>query len=317
MDLLGPIDDERPAGLDLSEVLAPRGRRRRLVATTHVRAPRSELGDRFQRDAWATLTSGTRATVRYPITTEDRAVGARLGGAIGRRFGADGPPGSVIAAFHGSAGQSFGAFLTSGVDLRLVGEANDHVGKAMSGGRIVIAPPTDDAGEAYLAGNAALYGATGGELFVAGRVGERFAVRNSGAVAVVEGMGEHGCEYMTGGLVVVLGPFGMNMGAGMTGGAIYVRDPDGALPILLNRQLVRITRPTPEERDEVKRLVGRHASLTGSERAARILRTWTVDRRILWRVVPRDAIEDIARRQEGSSRVGRSRTRGRDDQVMA
>ncbi len=200
-------------------------------------------------------------------------------------------------SFDGSAGQSFGAFLASGVDLRLIGEANDHVGKGMSGGRIVISPPDDDVGDAHLAGNAVLYGATGGELFVAGRVGERFAVRNSGAVAVVEGMGEHGCEYMTGGLVVVLGPFGMNLGAGMTGGAIYVRDPDGALPAMLNPQLVWITRPVPEERDEVRRLVGLHASLTGSERAARILEMWAADRRILWRVVPRDATAETARRR--------------------
>ena len=161
----------------------------------------------------------------------------------------------------------------------------------------MISPPADDVGDAHLAGNAVLYGATGGELFVAGRVGERFAVRNSGAVAVVEGMGEHACEYMTGGLVVVLGPFGMNLAAGMTGGAIYVRDPDGALPAMLNPQLVWITRPLPEERDEVRRLVRLHASLTGSDRAARILEMWAADRRILWRVVPRDVTAETARRR--------------------
>ena len=284
-------------GLDLSALLEPSGERRRLGETPAVPASRSDLGDRLHREGWAAVSTGAHATLRYPITTEDRAVGARLGGAIGRRFGTDDPPGSVRASFDGSAGQSFGAFLASGVDLRLVGEANDHVGKGMSGGRIVISPPGDDVGDAHLAGNAVLYGATGGELFVAGRVGERFAVRNSGAVAVVEGMGEHGCEYMTGGLVVVLGPFGMNLGAGMTGGAIYVRDPDGALPAMLNPQLVWITRPLPEERDEVRRLVSLHASLTGSERAARILEMWAADRRILWRVVPRDATAETARRR--------------------
>ncbi|HUL84417.1 MAG TPA: glutamate synthase large subunit [Actinomycetota bacterium] len=301
VDLLVPADGAGADGLDLSELLEPSGERRRLATTPPVPASRSDLGDRLHRDGWAAVSTGAHATLRYPITIEDRAVGARLGGAIGRRFGTDEPPGSVRATFDGAAGQSFGAFLASGVDLRLIGEANDHVGKGMSGGRIVISPPADDVGDAHLAGNAVLYGATGGELFVAGRVGERFAVRNSGAVAVVEGMGEHGCEYMTGGLVVVLGPFGMNLGAGMTGGAIYVRDPDGALPAMLNPELVWITRPLPEERDEVRRLVSLHASLTGSERAARVLEMWAADRRILWRVVPRDGTAEADRRRATAS----------------
>ena len=146
---------------------------------------------------------------------------------MARRFGAGPPPGRVRARFQGSAGQSFGAFLAAGVQLELVGEANDYVGKGMGGGRIVIRPPADDAGDPVLLGNTVLYGATGGELFCAGRAGERFAVRNSGATAVVEGVGEHACEYMTSGTVVVLGGFGRNVGAGMSGGELYVHDPDG------------------------------------------------------------------------------------------
>src|SRR5207247_4329060 len=161
----------------------------------------------------------------YRITPADRTVGARLGGLIAKQFGSQPPPGRVRARFEGVAGQSFGAFLAAGVELNLVGEANDYVGKSMSGGRIAIRPPENDAGDPVLVGNTCLYGATGGELYCAGRAGERFAVRNSGAVAVVEGAGDHACEYMTNGTVVVLGETGRNLGAGMSGGQAYVYDP--------------------------------------------------------------------------------------------
>src|SRR5581483_7436121 len=137
------------------------------------------------------------------------------------------PPGRIRVRFTGSAGQSFGAFLSAGVELDLVGEANDYVGKGMGGGRIAIRAPEGDAGDAVLVGNTVLYGATGGELFCAGRAGERFAVRNSGADAVVEGIGDHGCEYMTNGTVAVLGPVGRNFGAGMSGGVAFIYDPAG------------------------------------------------------------------------------------------
>ena len=174
--------------------------------------------------------SGARLVeAAYEITNADRSIGARLGGAIAKAVGSAAPAGRVRARFEGSAGQSFGAFLTAGVDLRLVGEANDYVGKAMCGGRIVVSPPAGDVGDPCLLGNTVLYGATGGELFCAGSAGERFAVRNSGAVAVVEGVGDHGCEYMTRGTVVVLGPHGRNLGAGMTGGEAFLLDPDERL----------------------------------------------------------------------------------------
>jgi glutamate synthase domain-containing protein 3 len=174
----------------------------------------------------------------------------------------------VRARFEGSAGQSFGAFLTAGVELRLVGEANDYVGKAMSGGRIVVSPFADDAGDPCLVGNTALYGATGGELYCAGSAGERFAVRNSGAVAVVEGVGDHGCEYMTRGTVVVLGPHGRNLGAGMTGGEAFLLEPDERL---VNGDLVALV---PLERHEGERLIAlleRHERLTSSARARPLL----------------------------------------------
>ena len=204
----------------------------------------------------------------FEIRNGDRAVGARLGGAIARSVGSGTPAGRVRARFEGAAGQSFGAFLTSGVELQLVGEANDYVGKAMSGGRIVVSPPVEDAGDPCLVGNTVLYGATGGELFCAGSAGERFAVRNSGALAVVEGVGDHACEYMTRGTVVVLGPHGRNLGAGMTGGEAFLLDPDERL---VNLELVELAPLDRGDRERLVDLLERHARATGSARATALL----------------------------------------------
>jgi glutamate synthase (ferredoxin) len=228
---------------------------------------------------------------RHLIANGDRAVGARLSGAIARVAGSGPPPGRVRMRFSGSAGQSFGAFLVPGVELVLEGEANDYVGKAMSGGRIVVSPPADDAGDPCLLGNAVLYGATGGELFCAGSAGERFAVRNSGATAVVEGVGDHGCEYMTAGTVVVLGPVGLNFGAGMTGGEAYVLDLEGSLAVGLNEELVVAEAPDRDQLEEVRRLVERHLRYTGSARASAILDAWEGLSRAIVRVTPRAADE--------------------------
>jgi glutamate synthase domain-containing protein 3 len=228
---------------------------------------------------------------RHVIGNGDRAVGTRLSGAIARKVGSAPPPGRVRARFEGSAGQSFGAFLTAGVELILVGEANDGVGKSMSGGRIVISPPADDEGDPCLLGNTALYGATGGQLFCAGSAGERFAVRNSGAVAVVEGVGDHACEYMTAGTVVVLGDVGLNFGAGMTGGEAYVLDTDGAAVMTLNDDLVAAHTPDADQLTEVRALVERHRRLTGSTRAAALLERWDEGAGRLVRVAPRT--EDV------------------------
>jgi len=173
------------------------------------------------------------------------------------------------------------------------------VGKGMGGGRIVIRPPADDAGAPVLAGNTLLYGATGGQLFVAGRVGERFAVRNSGAVAVVEGTGDHCCEYMTGGVVVVLGPVGHNFGAGMTGGEAYVHDPDGLLGGRLNGQLVESRRPNDAQSAELRFVVERHREHTGSVLAAALLADWDATIRSFWWVAPVDEVARIERAHEG------------------
>ncbi|HEX2240640.1 MAG TPA: glutamate synthase large subunit, partial [Actinomycetota bacterium] len=230
----------RADSLDLSILLRPPdpGEPRRFASRVELQRPVSELGDRLHDDALPRLLDGSLAELEYSIGNGDRAVGARLGTALAYRFGGRRPPGTLHAHFRGEAGQSFGAFIVEGMELVLTGEANDYVCKGMGGGRVVIRPPDNDAGEPYLAGNTLLYGATGGQLFVAGRVGERFAVRNSGAVAVVEGTGDHACEYMTAGAVVILGPTGMNLGAGMSGGEAYVYDRDGELTLNLNTQLV-------------------------------------------------------------------------------
>ena len=236
---------------------------------------------------------------RHLITNGDRAVGARLGGAIARRAGSGPPPGRVRVQFEGSAGQSFGAFLTAGVELDLVGEANDGVGKSMSGGRIVISAPPGDAGDPCLLGNTALYGATGGQLFCAGSAGERFAVRNSGAVAVVEGVGDHGCEYMTAGTVVVLGETGLNFAAGMTGGEVYVLDPTGSLHICLNQQLVLAHSPDSHQLAKARKLVELHLRHTGSLRAAALLERWDESAVAFRRVAPRaEATSDGSMEEE-------------------
>ena len=257
--------------LDLAPLLARSAEGTTRFTQARPRDAGDRLGILLNAQSRAAVEGATLIEPRHQITNGDRAVGARLGGAIARVAGSSPPPGRVRARFEGSAGQSFGAFLTAGVELDLVGEANDGVGKAMSGGRIVISPPPDDAGEPCLVGNAALYGATGGQLFCAGSAGERFAVRNSGAVAVVEGVGDHGCEYMTAGTVVVLGDVGLNFAAGMTGGEAYVLDRDGTLDGRLGDSPVLAQDPDARELTELRDLVERHHRHTESARAAELL----------------------------------------------
>ena len=262
-----------------------------------------ELGELFAADAAPALQEPRLVDLVYPIRNRDRAVGARLGGRIGKAFGTDPPPGRVRARFEGAAGQSFGAFLAAGIKLTLVGEANDGVGKSMGGGRIAIVSPPGDAGDPVLVGNAALYGATGGELFCAGQAGERFAVRNSGAVAVVEGVGDHACEYMTGGTVVILAGHGLNLGAGMSGGVVYIHDRARRLPFNLNVQLVEAVRVEGLGPEELRALLERHVRYTGSPRAADLLARWEAEAGWFWRVAPREDAAAVQSADEGSVEV--------------
>lgn len=273
-DLLECVRPEGKAGtLDLSPLLVSYGDRRRSFG-----GQPDIVGDVLDRrivaDAAESLEGGRRTDLLYSITNVDRSVGAVLAGEIARR-GADLRPDTISVTFNGAAGQSFGAFLTKGVSFTLRGIANDYVGKGLSGGRIVVTPGAGIPEGNVIAGNTILYGATSGELYVNGRVGERFCVRNSGAVAVAEGAGDHCCEYMTGGRVVVLGRCGRNFAAGMSAGIAYVYDEDGDFDRHCNMDLVELTLvEAPEDEAELRSMIRRHADLTDSPLAKSILGSW-------------------------------------------
>jgi len=225
-------------------------------------------------------------------------VGAKLAGQLALRYGDQGlPAGQIQITFTGSSGQSFGAFGLSGLNLTLIGEAQDYAGKGLSGGEIVIRPPEEARfvpHQNVIMGNTVLYGATGGRLFAAGVAGERFAVRNSGATAVVEGVGDHGCEYMTGGLVVVLGETGRNFGAGMTGGEAYVYDVDDNFERRYNPELIAVRRLQGTGDDaKLKKLIQDHFAKTGSQRAKTLLEDWESQRQIFWHVAPRENLAQL------------------------
>jgi len=237
------------------------------------------------------LGKSARLVARYKITNVNRDVGTHLSGQIAYQRGNHAlPPGTIDLTFTGSAGQSFGAFLVGGLKLLLNGEANDYVGKGMAGGEIVIRPRATEKykwADNVIIGNTCLYGATGGSLFAAGWAGERFAVRNSGATAVVEGVGDHGCEYMTRGVVVILGSTGTNFGAGMSGGLAFVHDENNTLGDRINPQMIGIERLNNEEEiGSLKQLVTVHAKLTGSPHAKALVDSWESAISKFWKVVP-------------------------------
>jgi glutamate synthase (ferredoxin) len=220
-----------------------------------------------------------KVVVNLPIRNVNRVVGTILGSEITRRHGVAGlPENTVRLNFKGSAGQSFGAFIPPGITMTLEGDANDYVGMGLSGGRIIVHPAkgaTFVHAENIIIGNVAMYGATSGEVYIGGMAGERFCVRNSGAHAVVESVGDHGCEYMTGGRVVVLGATGRNFAAGMSGGVAYVLDETGDFPMRCNKQgLALVHVDDPEEIAEVRRMIQRHAEYTHSKRANDVLAAW-------------------------------------------
>jgi glutamate synthase (NADPH/NADH) large chain/glutamate synthase (ferredoxin) len=215
----------------------------------------------------------------------------KVSGEVAYQYGEEGlPEGTLELVLTGTAGQSFGAFLTSGIRLVLTGEGNDYVGKSMSGGEIIVRPMPDHLfipEKNSIIGNTVMYGATAGTLFANGRAGERFCVRNSGGTAVVEGIGDHGCEYMTGGTVVVLGSTGKNFGAGMTGGIAFVYDEENKFPGRYNNQLVGAERLTGTDDESIlKDLVTKHAEKTGSPLAARLLADWHGSLGQFWKVTP-------------------------------
>ncbi len=278
LDVAPAVDHWKARGLDLSAVLRqpdalPDIGRRCVTTQDHGldKALDNELIQRCQ----PALDDGTPVSCALPIRNINRTVGTMLGSELTRRYGADGLPDDTIQIkFDGSAGQSFGAFVPRGISLTISGDANDYFGKGLSGGTLVIAPSTRStfvAEENIIIGNVALYGATSGSAFVRGVAGERFAVRNSGAHAVVEGIGDHGCEYMTGGRVVILGNTGRNFAAGMSGGVAYVLDLDGDFDQRCNQDMVDCETLDEDDRTLVVRLVTRHVALTGSTRGEWVL----------------------------------------------
>jgi glutamate synthase domain-containing protein 2/glutamate synthase domain-containing protein 1/glutamate synthase domain-containing protein 3 len=285
----------RPGLVDLGQILAhpdPSGTRPLKHQQERNDRPGDEpLDDRMIQDAAAALEQREAVALSYPIRNDCRTVGARLSGEIARRYGAEGlPAGTIAVEFKGTAGQSFGAFSTRGLKLTLVGEANDYVGKGLCGAEIAVMPPVESPfapHENVVVGNTVLYGATSGRLYAAGRAGERFAVRNSGAEAVVEGAGDHCCEYMTGGVVAVLGATGRNFAAGMSAGVAYVLDEVGDFPRKVNTELVHLDRlDNAADVERLQALLRHHVAATGSARARDILDHWDAYAPKFWVVLP-------------------------------
>jgi glutamate synthase (NADPH/NADH) large chain len=244
-------------------------------------------------DAKPALEAGEKMQLAYNVRNTQRAIGTKLSSKITRRFGMKGlAPGQVTIRLRGTAGQSLGAFAVQGIKIEVFGDANDYVGKGLSGGIIVVRPLASSplvSNKNTIIGNTVLYGATAGKLFAAGQAGERFAVRNCGAEAVVEGCGSNGCEYMTGGLAVILGPVGYNFGAGMTGGMAFVYDEDESFMQRVNPETLVTQRVVPGRwADKLKKLVMEHIRTTQSRFAEQLLNDW--DRQIakFWQVVPRE-----------------------------
>jgi glutamate synthase (ferredoxin) len=234
-----------------------------------------------------------KVKIEMPIRNVNRTVGTILGSELSRKYGIDGLPDDTITIrFNGSAGQSFGAFVPRGMTMFLEGDSNDYTGKGLSGGKLIVYPPrasTFVPEENILIGNVALYGATSGMLFARGVAGERFCVRNSGAMAVVEGVGDHGCEYMTGGRVVIIGRTGRNFAAGMSGGIAYVYDADGDFHVRCNREMVDLEKlDDAEDLDLVRGLLERHLEYTGSTVAGRMLADWPKIAKEFVKVMPLD-----------------------------
>jgi glutamate synthase (NADPH/NADH) large chain len=304
-DLLEPNPERRPAvtaEVDLSPILTPGVRPNGSLGAWTRQPQRHKLEHVLDRElirlAGPALTRREPVVIERAIKNENRTTGTLLSHELVKRHGGEGlPEGTIELRFTGSAGQSLGAWLARGVSIDLEGDANDYVGKGLSGGRIVVRPPKEAPyvpEENVIIGNVALYGATSGEAFFHGLAGERFCVRNSGANAVVEGVGEHGCEYMTGGRAVILGPTRRNFAAGMSGGIAFVWDPHGEFPRKCNQDLVelgRLDRSSKELREDerdLRRLVEAHVRYTGSGRASALLARWDEAVKEFVRVIPTD-----------------------------
>ncbi|MFF5257611.1 glutamate synthase large subunit [Actinomadura viridis] len=292
LDTRRAVEHWKAAGLDLSPILhrpevSEGAALRRTTVQDH--GLEKALDNTLTQLAEGAIAFGDKVTLDLPIRNVNRTVGTMLGHEVTKKWGGEGLPDDTIdVTFTGSAGNSFGAFVPRGITLRLVGDANDYVGKGLSGGRLTVRPHPDAAfaaEEQIIGGNVILYGATSGELFARGVVGERFCVRNSGATAVVEGVGDHACEYMTGGRAVILGRTGRNLAAGMSGGVAYVLD---LVPERVNPEMVDLEPLTDEDGEFVRALVERHAAETGSTVAEKLLAEWETAAARFTKIMPRD-----------------------------
>lgn len=250
---------------------------------------------------------GVTDILEYKIINIDRSVGAMLSHEISKKYGKEGmPESSFNSIFNGSAGQSFGAFLAPGITFRLIGEANDYLGKGLSGGKLILQPFLESSYQAHehiITGNVALYGATSGQAFINGQAGERFAVRNSGAEAVVEGIGDHGCEYMTGGKVLILGSVGRNFAAGMSGGIAYVYDPDSCFPEQCNMEMIGLDELEQEDFSWIEQKLREHYAYTGSKRANSMLKAWEMHKNSFRKVMPHDLKKALQAKQISNIKI--------------
>ncbi|MEM7738037.1 MAG: glutamate synthase-related protein, partial [Deinococcota bacterium] len=315
VDLLTPKEVNLPKAsqLDLTAILRdpdPAGSKPRRSQQRHNNRPEDSvpLDEIIWQDCTETISTCNPIRKHYSITNRERSVGARLSGEIARVHRDDGlPAGAIELTFTGVSGQSFGLFNNRGVRLILEGEAQDYVGKGMYGGEIVVRPRAESQlspSEHTIIGNTVLYGATGGSLYAAGQAGERLCVRNSGARVVVEGCGDHGCEYMTGGVAVILGATGRNFGAGMSGGLAYVLDEANVLTDRYNSGMVGLERITTAIDEQLlKTMIERHYELTASPRAKSLLDNWQASLEEFWKVAPHPAVEDASAKEEDVSKL--------------
>jgi glutamate synthase (NADPH/NADH) large chain len=298
------------SGLDLQPILhlpeLEEGAARSCI-TTQDHGLEKALDVTIIEQAQPAILRGEAVNISLPISNVNRTVGTMTGFEVTTRWGAQGLPDDTIQVqLIGSAGNSLGAFMPKGITLDLEGDANDFVGKGLSGGKIIVQAPADAAYEPednVIAGNVCLYGATGGEAYFQGHVGERFCVRNSGALAIAEGIGDHGCEYMTGGRAVILGSAGRNFGAGMSGGTAFVYDSNETFPNRVNREMVDVERPTEEEFAQIKTDIEQHVAYTNSSRGKRLLADWETSRTKFRKVIPRQ-YKRVLEALETATRLG-------------
>jgi glutamate synthase (ferredoxin) len=309
LNTVNAINNFKAKGLDLSKILyKPKVSKKISLRNTEVQdhSLKNVLDMKIIKDASRAISSKEKITLNYKIKNTDRSVGAILSNEISKKHGFEGLPEETLSInFDGTAGQSFGAFSTKGILLKVEGNANDYFGKGLSGAKIITKVPeksTIIAQENIIIGNVALYGAVTGEAYINGIAGERFCVRNSGAIAVVEGIGDHGCEYMTGGISVILGEIGRNFAAGMSGGIAYLFNEKGVFDERkFNLEMVELEDLTPQDIETVKGLIGNHVKYTSSALAKKILKDWSKNSKKFIKVMPTDykkALEILAKEKK-------------------